>query len=230
MSYLPTTESEQIKWLNNFLAKLTVHASTVGVTAAELAAVKADVEFLTFLQHDLLPLYRAKAQEITAYKDLIKDGPSGSPGGTLPAAPTVPTAPTPVLPGVMPRLSGLVQRIKNAQGYNQAIGSDLGILPPASRTVATDDLKPAFTAVALPGSQIRLDWVKGKLDGVRVESRRDGEPDWTRLDDDRFSPYTDTRPPLKAGQSEARSYRLRYLKKDELVGSFSDTVTVLMIP
>ena len=32
-----------------------------------------------------LPLYRAKAQEVTAYKDLIRNGPSGAPAGTLPA-------------------------------------------------------------------------------------------------------------------------------------------------
>lgn len=230
MTYLPSTESEQIKWFNNFLAKLTVHAATLGISAAELATVKADVEFLTFLQQDLLPAYRAKAQEITSYKDLIKDGPLGSPGGTLPAVPTLPTAPTVVPPGVLPRLSGLVQRIKNALGYNQAIGADLGILSAAPRSLALDDLKPTFTATALPGSQVRLDWVKGRLDGVRVESRRDGEPDWLRLDDDRYSPYTDTRPPLKPGQSEIRSYRLRYLKKDDPIGAFSDTVTVLLVP
>lgn len=230
MTYLPSSEADQIPWMTNFVAKLTVHAATISVTAAELSAVQADMEFLTYLQRDLLPLYRAKAQEVTAYKDLIRNGPLGAPAGTLPTAPTTPKTPTLVPPGVMPRLASLVQRIKNAPGYNPAIGADLGILPAAARTVAVDDSKPAFTALALPGSQVRLDWVKGKLDGVRIESRRGGESEWTRLDDDRFSPYTDIRLPLAPGQSETRSYRLRYLKKDEPVGSFSDVATVLTTP
>lgn len=230
MTYLPTSEADQISWMTNFVAKLSVHAATVSVTAAELAAVQDDVGFLSYLQRDLLPLYRAKAQEVTAYKDLMRNGPLGSPAGTLPAAPTAPKAPTAVLPGVMPRLLSLVQRIKNAPGFNQAIGADLGILPAAARALAGDVAKPVFAATALPGSQVRLDWIKGKLDGVRVESRRGAETEWTRLDDDRFSPYADTRPPLQAGQSETRSYRMRYLKKDDPVGSFSDVAMVLTLP
>jgi hypothetical protein len=93
--------------------------------------------------------------------------------------------------------------------------------------VVADSQKPTFTATAQPGSQVRLDWIKGKLDGVRVESKRAPETEFTRLDDDRYSPYVDTRPTLKPGESEQRSYRLRYLKKDDPVGSYSDIVTVL---
>lgn len=230
MTYLPKSEMETLTWMTNFAAKLTVHAPTVSVTAAELAAVQADVAFLAYLQRDLLPLYRAKAQEVTAYKDLIRNGPLGSPAGTLPAAPSPPKVPAAVLPGVMPRLTSLVQRIKNAPGFNLAIGADLGILAATPRAVVGDDAKPVFTATVLPGSQVRLDWVKGKLDGVRVESKRGAEPDWSHLDDDRFSPYIDTRPPLQAGQSETRAYRLRYLKKDALVGSFSDVAVVPTLP
>ena len=230
MAYLPNSESDQLTWMTNFAAKLTVHAPTVSVTAAELAAVQADVAFLTYLQRDLLPLYRTKAQEVTAYKELIRNGPPGSPAGTLPAAPAPPKVPATVLPGVMPRFASLVQRIKKAPGFNQAIGADLGILAATPRAVGIDDSKPEFTTTVLPGSQVRLDWVKGKLDGVRVESKRGAETEWTRLDDDRYSPYTDTRPPLQAGQSETRAYRLRYLKKDESVGAFSDVAMVRTLP
>src|ERR1700737_2120465 len=136
MTYLPRPESDQVKWMKNFLAKVTVHSTTVSVTAAEVATLKADVEYLSYLLHDLLPLYRSKAQEITAYKDLLKDGPLGTPGGTLPVAPTPPTAPAAVAPGVMPRITTLVQRIKNSAGYNAAIGVDLGIEAPQPSALA----------------------------------------------------------------------------------------------
>jgi hypothetical protein len=228
MTYLPRPESEQVKWMNNFVAKVNVHSITVGVPTADLTSLQADVAYYSYLQHDLLPLYRTKAQEMTAYKDLIKDGPIGTPAGTLPVAPTPATPPTAVAPGVMPRIATLVQRIKNSPGYNVAIGADMGIESPAQSTLVGDDVKPAFSATALPGNQVRLDWVKGKLDGVRVESKRPGDVDWIHLGDDRYSPYTDVRPPLQPGQSELRSYRMRYFKKDDLVAAYSDTVSVLM--
>jgi hypothetical protein len=229
-TYLPSSESDQVKWMNNFVAKLAVHSATVGVTAAELAALQADAAYLSYLLHDLLPLYRAKAHEITAYKDLMKSGPLGTPAGTLPVAPTPPTPPTAVQPGVMPRIAALVQRIKNAPGYNVALGADMGIEAPTATPILAASVKPTFTATAAPGYQVQLDWVKGKLDGVRVECKRATEADWVPLGDDRYSPYTDARPALQPGSSEIRSYRMRYYKKDELVGTYSDTVTVLATP
>jgi hypothetical protein len=215
--------------MNNFVAKMVVHGTTVGVSAADLATLQADAKYHSYLVHDLLPLYRAKAQEVTAYKDLMNDGPIGTPAGTLPVAPTPPTAPAAVLPGVLPRVSALVQRIKNSPGYNAAIGADMGIEAPVVSTLVADSVKPTFKATALPGSQIRLDWVKGKLDGVRVECKRPGDTDWVHLGDDRYSPYTDTRPPVAAGVSETRSYRMRYFQRDDLVGAYSDTATVLVV-
>ena len=65
---------------------------------------------------------------------------------------------------------------------------------------------------------------------MRVESRRATDPDWVSLGDDRYSPYTDTRPALKPGESEIRIYRMRYYQKDTLVGAYSDTVTALASP
>jgi hypothetical protein len=229
-TYLPRSEADQVKWMNNFAAKLTIHAPALGVPAADLATLQADVAYLTYLEHDLVPLYRTKAQEVTAYKDMIKRGPLGTPPGAPPAVPSPPSSPTVVLPGAMRRIQALVQRIKKSLGYNAAIGADLGIEPPAAAPLVGDTVKPSFTATALPGYQIRLDWKKGKLDGVRVESRRTGDADWVPLGDDRFSPYNDTRPALKPGDTEPRAYRMRYFQKDDLVGSYSDTVTALASP
>ena len=61
---------------------------------------------------------------------------------------------------------------------------------------------------------------------MRVESRRNHETEWTVLGDDRYSPFDDTRAALKSGESETRYYRMRYLKKDEVVGEYSDLVQV----
>lgn len=229
MSYLPRQEPELAAWAAHFLTKLTTHATSVDVSAAALATLKDDVAFLSYLLLVMVPAYRAKAQEVTAYKDLVKDGPAGAAGGTVPVAPTLPKSPTVVVPGVIPRIQSLVQRIKNAPGYTEAIGRDLGIVGPTADQAVADHEKPTFKAVALADGRVRLDWVKGKADGVRVESRRGNEAEWTVLGDDRFSPFHDARPSLTPGQSEYRFYRLMYLKKDNLVGEYSDMVSATTI-
>ncbi len=70
--------------------------------------------------------------------------------------------------------------------------------------------------------------VKGRFDGVDIETRRDGEPTWTYLAFDSFSPYLDTRPPAVAGKPEVRRYRLRYRNKENPVGVWSDLIQVLV--
>jgi hypothetical protein len=82
----------------------------------------------------------------------------------------------------------------------------------------------------MPNSATRIDWMKGKFDGVDVESQRGDEIDWTKLGRDFRSPFEDERPPLAAGKPEERRYRLRYLINDKPVGEWSDVIVVITKP
>lgn len=75
-----------------------------------------------------------------------------------------------------------------------------------------------------------LDWVKGKFDGVIIESQRADETAWTRLDRDFRSPFEDERPPLQTSKPEERRYRLRYFVDDESIGEWSDVLVVITNP
>lgn len=228
---IPRTESEFLEFLSNLCTKLPSYSTQLMVTAEELTSLKQDLAYLAYLVRDVVPTLRTSAQNATAHKQLIFDGPVGSPATVLPTAPTLPTAPKAVLPGVFERVSKLSQRIQKVAAFTDAMAADLQLLPAATQAVREDELVPAAPrTAALPGGQVRLEWIKGRLDGVRIEGRRGAEAEWVKLDDDRFSPYTDERKNLTAGQGELRQYRLRYLKKDQPVGQFSDTVTVQTLP
>ena len=54
--------------------------------------------------------------------------------------------------------------------------------------------KPTGKTTSLTGSIIRIDWNKGKSDGIYIDSQRSDETEWTRLDFDMHSPYEDVRP------------------------------------
>ena len=102
-------------------------------------------------------------------------------------------------------------------------------------TVPTDstippDAKTTVTPTSMTGSIVRLDWTKGKFDGVFIDSERNDETAWTRLDFDMRSPYEDIRAPLVAGKPEERRYRLRYFMDNTAVGQNSDVITAITQP
>jgi hypothetical protein len=72
--------------------------------------------------------------------------------------------------------------------------------------------------------------MKGKFDGVYIDSQRADETVWTRLDFDMRSPYEDARAPLVAGKPEERRYRLIYFIDNQIVGVWSDVITVITLP
>jgi hypothetical protein len=229
---IPRTDNELMLWYRNFAPRFAAHATALGFSQADVDAVQADAAMLSYLVGDLLPAYTSALQARTSYKNLIKDGPVGSPGGTMPPAPTLAAAPASVAPGIVPRLRQLVARIKVAPGYTDSIGLDLGIGGPdtGSPSAPASSAKPAPKATALDGSRVRIEFGKGGFDGVRIEARRAGETGWQSLGTDNYSPYTDERPPLEAGKPEVREYRLRYIQRDESVGEWSDIITATTRP
>lgn len=162
---------------------------------------------------------------------MIKNGPTGATGGEIPVAPPLGTLPTTVAPGIVPRLQQLIRRIKVAPNYTEAIGQALDIIDSEDKPSNDEEhAKPTLKGTAQPSSEVRIDFNKGKSDGVWIESRRGSSPQWELLGFDAFSPYTDSRPPLEAGKAEVREYRARYIKHDEPIGEWSDIISVSTTP
>ncbi|MFN8218639.1 MAG: hypothetical protein U0S12_00700 [Fimbriimonadales bacterium] len=226
-TWLPLRESDRLTWLQNFALKLNTYVGTAGIVAADVTAVNfyRDIFLWTINRTDQV---RTVSQDLTEWKRLLTDGPIGTPIGAVPTAPTYPAVPmgTPVA-GIFPLIIALAERIRNTAGYTTAIGEDLGIVPPVGGAPLGD---PVFELVALPGSEVRVNWVKSSADGLLVESQRAAEVAWTVLGTDNNSPYLDARPPLAAGQPEVRRYRGRYIVNDEPVGNYSAVASVTTIP
>jgi hypothetical protein len=227
----PRSDSELVVWLKNFAPAFATQATTLGFTAAEVTAVQNDATMFEYLVSEVLPASRALVQSRTAYKDLIKNGPVGATGGEIPVAPSLGTLPTTVAPGIVPRLQQLIRRIKAAPNYTEAIGQSLDIIDSSGNAPEDDaSAKPSPKAVALPNSEVRIEFNKKSYDGVLIESRRAGELDWALLGYDAYSPYTDSRPPVAPGTAEVREYRVRYVKRDEAIGEWSDILSASTTP
>lgn len=228
--WLPTREGERLIWLENFALKLVDYIGTAGIVLADSTfANNCATAYAWIIARS--EQMKTETQNVNKYKNTLADGPEGTPLGAYPAAPTYPAAPATVMTaGIFAQIVRLVDRIKNTTGYTTAMGEDLGIENPVPDPSDPMTAQPTGNAIALPGSQVQIEWVKAGFTGVVVESQRGAETGWTLLGTDFIAPYVDNRAPLVAGQPEVRKYRLRYLDGDSPVGLYSDIIVVTTIP
>ena len=157
-------------------------------------------------------------------------GDSGSVVGTPPGS-TAPTphsgAPRPN--GLIPRVRAVVARMKNAPGYTPTLGQTLRIVP--VQIIADDaSAKPDTKAKALPMFKAELRCKRGDFDAVRTRCRTDGQTEWADLGLSVGNKLVDERPPAEPGKPEVRTYEQIYVRNNEPVGLWSDSVRVTLQP
>lgn len=225
-SVLPTTNEGRITWSLNFEEKFPPLAASLGFNPAATTALLNDSRNMRFVVLNSIAA-QAYSKGANGYKyDMLNGIEDDEPEPVLiPLTVTEPPE-TVVLAGILGRLSAAVARIKTSSSYNIQVGEQLLILPPENENIIEPTTKPTGQATALPG-MIRIDWVKGKFDGVIIDGQRGDETVWARLDRDTRSPFDDERPNVSAGKPEERRYRLQYFLGDEAVGTFSDLIVAV---
>ena len=241
-NYLPHADKEKVAWLMNFNIIFSGVATLFGFTAAEIAAVNADYLAAQYIINTL-DIFKNELHERSMYKDLLFDGEIGMELGEMPTLPTLPVAPDAVPASIFKRIGKIVQRIKNHPKYNEAIGKNLGIIG-TEKVVDLNTVKPAVSVKAITVDSISLDFVKGTMEGVVVyagtplhivveagsspapENDTEAEMSWEEIARINHSPFIDTRSNT-TNKPETRYYKMRYIKKDSLVGQESDIIRVI---
>jgi hypothetical protein len=221
-AYLPGPVPQRVIWLNTFAAKLAVHATTIGVSAAEVALVTAMAAFYAYIVA-LIALTRTFTENLTAYRNLISNAPLGT---ALTPVPTLTAPAAPALPakiGIFTYISGLVQRIKGHEDYNESIGQDLGIIGDEQAPLDTANFKPKAKGQPQIG-YVNLTFELGGCDSMHIYTWNGTS--FVYLANDTESPYHDTRPLSVPGQPENRQFQLRGVYHDVEIGVPSDTITV----
>lgn len=242
LNYLPHADKDKVAWLMNFNTIFAGTAPLLGFTAAEIAAVNTDYLAAQYIINTL-EIFKNEMHERTKYKELLFDGEIGTELGEMPTLPTLPTAPDAVPAGIFRRIGKIVQRIKNHPKYNDAIGKNLGIIG-AERIVDLNIIKPTVSVKAVTADSISLDFVKGAMEGVVVyagtpipivietgstptpEKNNEAEMNWEEIARINHAPFIDTRSNT-TNKPETRYYKMRYIKKDNLVGQESDIIRVI---
>lgn len=217
--YLPSTDVEKKAWLINFSTKLPNYTTLFGLVAADVTAVANYSSMFSYLMDNIDKINTAK-ESFVQYKNLIRNGVIGSAVGAFPTLPTLPAAPTAVPAGIFPLIAKLVQTIKNNQKYTDAIGQDLGIIG-SDQPIDPTTMKPILNLVS-SAAGIDVQWTKGAANALRIEVDRTGAG-FQFLAIDSIPNYMDTVAPTAPATWK---YRAVYLIHDEIVGQWSDVVSI----
>lgn len=125
----------------------------------------------------------------------------------------------------LPEIERLIAKMRTSPAWNEEREHVLMLAPPAVQTLQPDTVKPKL-ALSVAGGKVRVDWTRGKLDGVNVYNRRRGEAAWRLLDRDNHPPYVDSTPLAQPGVPEVREYRLMGVWSDQEVGQPSDVASI----
>jgi hypothetical protein len=226
MGYLPTEEGALVVWFNDHAAGVAIHGANVGFSAGEITQAATDAALVSHAVNGR-SLYMSKAQEFTAYKDILLYAPINTPMPGTPSAPVLSALPLGALTACVPRARARAERMKAHPNYTQAMGEDCRIVSPAEPPPPS---QPTLQAQVLTGFQVRLLFAMLGHAQIEIVSRRAGETEWTLLTFDTNSPYLDARPPLVAGQPEIREYQARFRDNDVPVGDWSDIVSATAQP
>lgn len=119
------SDDRLVQWLGVFADKIKGSASMLGISHSEVSSVEHDYRGMSSLtdavnQAQSSNIDQRIRQDLDHYKNFIRNGPDDELRQKYPDA--VKTA-----PGIIPRVTGMLDSIKSRSGYNPEIGRMLGI-------------------------------------------------------------------------------------------------------
>lgn len=230
-SIIPQSKSKKVQFLTLFKTKFPPEGASLSFSSEEIETIVIACETIIY-SIKLADFAKTFSKSCTAFKESkMKGRIKTDTGGTVPIF-SAPEPPAEIYRGnAVGYLQKIFKRIKAQPDYSESVGLNLGIVLPKSAPLNLSESAPKGLKIqSLPNSVVRIDWRKGKFDGVIVQSQFLGEIKWSEIGRDIYSPFIDTRPPREAGKPEIRRYRLYYMLNDKPVGEPSVILEIVTIP
>jgi hypothetical protein len=197
MDYMPKKEADKKIWYGNLSTQVATNAAALGFTAAQVTNVQ-NVCAANMLAIGNCDTAQTAAKTAKAVKDTqLANGDKV--------------------------LRAEIKKMKAAAGYTEGIGTALKVIGDDSAANDFANRKPSINCMVMPG-RVRINFVKGDLDGVNIYTRLKGQTTWTKLALDTHSPYEDNRPLAVANQPEHREFMAIGVLQDEEVTQQSDII------
>jgi len=193
--FIPATDGDLVRWLNNFKEQIVIIRPTLGLTPTQIS----ELEDKAQKGIDSLLAVTVKKQEYSEailLKNMVRDEDVSF-------------------------IANTAVILKRHPLFTENMGGILGIVSP---TVAQSriTLQPKIKLHAFRG-YVEVVFNKRGQSGVIILSRIRGTDEWTEIGHAERSPYKDTRPLQLAGKAEVREYAVQCYSNDEPVGQESET-------
>lgn len=192
--FIPSTDSELVRWLNNYKEQIAVVGPLAGLTLPQITELQDKAQ----KSIDALMAVVLKKQE---YRDavLTKNQTRSEEVNFIANASVI---------------------LKRSPLYTSNIGGALNIITlEAEQSRLT--LQPTLKINVFP-QFVEVGFNKRSQTGVTIFSRLHGTEEWVKLADAIHSPYKDARPLQVTGKAEVREYMCRCYSGDELIGHNSE--------
>jgi hypothetical protein len=222
LTYVEQTDAKFSLQLTKFAGRLPTYSGILGVTTAEKNSATADAVFFAYTIN-WLGVNRDFSKASTSYKDLARVAVGAE---VLPAVPPTPVADTPpalVEAGIQKRFTDLAERIKKSPNYTPTIGDALGITKSAS-TFVPGDGKPVLKLKLVEGGFPQISYKKGKYQSLMIQ--KDNGSVFELLTISVPAKYVDKANMPAQGETKKETYRAIYMYKGEVVGEWSDPVSI----
>lgn len=219
----PKKEIDKASWLKTFNTNLPQYAAVLDIDAATLSRVNDDTNnFFKLMNYH----YQVKAylRGLTSSKMMMLTGKHKK--LNMVAPPALPAF-VPDMPcDILGRTRKLIGTIKSHPKYSDVIGSSLGIIS-TKPDMDTHQWKPQIK-LRLKGMNPELVWKKGMASGLKIFADYGDGAGMKFIAVNTIPNFLDPHPLPPDGEVQVWKYVCVYLLKDEPVGEYSNTVSVVV--
>lgn len=225
-SWYPDRDSDLPPWHFTFNAECVNYAATfpsiLDITALAKILANRDTVALLVNRADQARNYFF---DVTEFKDIYLDSDLGTSVPAVPVAPAAIVVSGTAVVGIEAYTRLIVGQLKAHPNMTPAIEAAMGIRGPA----ATFGDPSIVSLTPLGASQVRVRLKKAGYPAIAIDRRRAGGA-WTEIGQSTTATFVDDDPPLTAGVSEVREYRVQGVLDNVRQGTISAVEQVATTP
>ena len=226
--YYPSKKEELPEWYQNFYTQLQLMAAKYGITQLMEDAIKVDKDWIQYWVPAMIEI-KTQVDAMDEYFELILKQPEGTPPPSAVAIALPGGVPVQAPPGARARVRDIANFVKGNPVYVKSDGELLGIVTASPTPLSPVDITADFKIRTMPGFALEATFSKLGQDAMRFEMRHKGG-EWQFVTVLTSSPGTFVITPATPGEAEQVEIRSIMIKKNQMIGNYSDTKTALIAP
>lgn len=225
------TVARLIECLTLQKANLNTYLNEVGATAADITRVTEHLGIVSGLVAHC-ETYDANKKTAFGVKDVVIYGPEGVSVTEIPTTAAY-VHPAGTEAGIMPITNSHNRIFEEGPGYNDEIGTALGIVVPSPSAPIPGDIQPTLTLEAAQNGGYAFAFIignRGKSDFWRLYTAAVGSTNWTQAESGTGKAGEVVATPTTPGQPMQIQVRVLLYKNDEPYGQYSAIQLVTVNP